>query len=79
MNKDGRPLITKDRIWDTVISQMRQLDSHGQKPTWDTVKARFDGILKDDVRTVCRVWSKHGTAQLDRNNESQWIVCTGTH
>ena len=71
-NKDGRPLIVKDLIWDTVIFEMRQLDTHGQRLVWTTVKAKYDGILEDDVRTICKVWYKHGLSQLNRSDESQW-------
>ena len=73
-NKDGRPLIIKDLIWDTVISEMRQLDTHGQRLVWTTVKAKFDGILEDDVRMICQVWYKHGLSQLNRRIESQWTL-----
>ena len=65
MNKDGRPLITKDLIWDTVIAEMRQLDTHGQRLVWTTIKAKFDGILEEDVRAICQVWYKHGLSQLN--------------
>lgn len=79
INKDGRPLITKDLIWDTVIAEMRQLDTHGQRLVWTKIKAKFDGILEDDVRAICKVWYKHGLSQLNEipevnelptNNES---------
>ena len=73
-NKDGRPLIIENLIWDTVISEMRQLDTHGQRLVWTTVKAKFDGILEDDVRTICQVWYKHGLSQLNRRNELQWTL-----
>ena len=73
-NKDGRPLIIKDLIWDTVISEMRQLHTHGQRLVWTTVKAKYDGILEDDVRMICKVWYKHGLSRLDRRNESQWTL-----
>ena len=43
-----------------IISQMRQLGTHGQRLVWTRVKAKFDGILEDDVRTICKVWYKHG-------------------
>ena len=71
-SKDGRPLVTMDRIWDTVICEMRQLHTHGQKLVWTTIKAKFDGILEDDVRMICKIWYNHGLSQLDRHNESQW-------
>ena len=73
-NKDGRPLVKKDQIWDTVISEMRQLEYHGQKAVWTTVKTKFDGILEDDIRMICKGWYKHGLAQLDCDNESHWSL-----
>ena len=73
-SKDGRPLIIKDLIWDTVISEMRQLDTHGQRLVWTTIKAKFDGIVEDDIRTICKVWYEHGLSQLNRRNELQWTL-----
>ena len=73
-NKDGRPLIVKDLIWDTVISEMRQLDTHGQRLVWTTVKAKYDGILEDDVRTICQAWYRHGLSQLISGKEPQWTL-----
>ena len=73
-NKDGRPLVKKDQIWDTVISEMRQLGYHGQKVVWTTVKAKFDGIFQDDICRICQLWYNHGLAQLDRQNDSQWSL-----
>ena len=69
INKDGCPLITKDLIWDTVIAEMRQLNTHGQRLVWMTIKAKFDGILEDDVRAVCKVWYKHALSQLNESPE----------
>ena len=51
---------------------MRQLSRHGQRLVFATVKVKYDGILEDDVRTICKAWYNHGLSQLDRQNESQW-------
>ena len=75
-NKDGRPLIVKHLIWDTVISEMRQLHTHGQRRVWTTIKAKYDGILEDDVRIICQIWYKHGLSQLDRRN--QWNLSSSS-
>lgn len=53
---------------------MRQLNSHGQILVWTTVKAKFDGIQEDDIRTICKAWYNHGLSQLDRQNESLWTL-----
>ena len=77
-HKDGRPIVTKDQIWDTVISEIRQLGLYGQKLVWTTIKAKFDGILEDDIRKICQLWFDHKLSQLDRDNESHWSLSGDT-
>ena len=72
MNRDGRPLITRDLIWGTIIKEMRQLDSYGQRKVWSIVKAKYDGIQEDDVRAVCKVWLEHNLDLLDAQDNSLW-------
>ena len=72
MNRDGRPLITRDLIWETIIKEMRQLDSYGQRKVWSIVKAKYDGIQEDDVRAVCKAWSDHNLDLLNPQDNSLW-------
>ena len=72
MNRDGRPLITRDLIWETIIKEMRQLDSYGQRKVWSIVKAKYDGIQEDDVRAVCKAWVEHNLEFLNAQDNSLW-------
>ena len=74
LNRDGRPLIKRDDIWMTIIGEMRQVDTYGQRKIWGVVQGKFDGIYEDDVRAACKAWSKHRLYLLKPNEDSQWDI-----
>ena len=74
LNRDRRSLIKRDNIWTTIIGEMRQLDTHGQRKVWGVVQEKFDGIHEEDVRAACKAWSKHRLYLLKPNEDSQWDI-----